>query len=685
MHTDFPEVLIKLVNYLYCKDITAETEISVLEALSKERVDLLTNESDVIILHGFSDFKNPETLLLQAFSKSKTPVAMYIDYDPTNGPLFGNIEKHIISFTDSNFRLHLFSNDLDVEARTNNELLTKDKLPLSQYLRRNLFSSRNRFENDDLKRIVKVIAVQSRQEEVNVIASLVRHLAETGIKLSDIAITPGDPTKYSSMFRDTFRDAAIPANITDRFELSSSAVAASVFSVLSVIQQGFRSDDVFRMLRSNYLKFLIYSNKEDSNNKQINAEIKQKEDSYNLLNYQDIAEESIGANNIKLDISTRAEIEIDRNNLIRVLDTIRAAKHLTGRDSSFLVKLIENYYNRLNNELIKFPSDGNDYEKRKLEHEINGSGKALEDLKLLVKMINIPSKKYLPSEFAYIVKERIFTSLRIKDCILDGFYEKLKSTGEGSEREFLIERTERDGRAFTELVSILDEMCFILSERMPGQSFELTELIERYRATVLGAKYQLREKQGYGVEITSIEQTRGFDYKVIISCGLCDGELPMNYQPERFLGKELPETEKQQQKSEKYRFYQLLSNAPNLLDKGDKQIFLFYPKYEDNRELIPSHFLDALKNIVSQKYDEYVYDSLKLREIVNKSDDACSEQELTLKNQFKWLNTLITPRQVQAKFSKFIVNSLKIDGKASQEELLEKAANYFTAASPPQF
>jgi len=232
----------------------------------------------------------------------------------------------------------------------------------------------------------------------------------------------------------------------------------------------------------------------------------------------------------------------------------------------------------------------------------------------------LPAKKnkYTPIEFNQLVKENIIRNFTIKTNIINTYEDLIENGSELSESDTIIykEAIEKDARALTAFVQLLDEITFITSERYPGKYFHPAELIDKLKTAVTGQKYQIKEKQNFGVNITSIEQTRGIPYKVMILCGAVDGEFPMNYRPETFLGRELKGSVMKHIQSERLQFYQFLTNDSEQFDKGNKDIYLTYPKNNESEELVRSSFVDALLKVTSLEKDNKVYDMAKL----NKSD-----------------------------------------------------------------
>ena len=182
-------------------------------------------------------------------------------------------------------------------------------------------------------------------------------------------------------------------------------------------------------------------------------------------------------------------------------------------------------------------------------------------------------------------------------------------------------------------------MTFITSDRYKGKKFQISELIEKLKIAVSGEKYQIREKFNFGVNVTSIEQTRGIPYLVMILCGAIDGEFPMTYKPETFLGRELKNSVTRHIQAERLQFYQFLTNDTERLNGGEKKIFITYPQNNASEQIVRSSFVEQLLKITTLEDDLKVYDINKVNQTfynINSSSDTLSKQA----GELPWLNLI---------------------------------------------
>ncbi|HSP88215.1 MAG TPA: PD-(D/E)XK nuclease family protein, partial [Ignavibacteriaceae bacterium] len=134
-------------------------------------------------------------------------------------------------------------------------------------------------------------------------------------------------------------------------------------------------------------------------------------------------------------------------------------------------------------------------------------------------------------------------------------------------------------------------------------------------------RYNVKEKPGYGIQVTTLNEIRGLEFDYLFICGMCDGDLPTRYTPEIFLSGSYFRFEENHQTEERYHFYQALCS-------WKKGLYLTYPLSEERKELIQSNFLTEFKHLfnVSEKtendFKNVIYSKeefLKLAGIVDAS------------------------------------------------------------------
>ncbi len=108
------------------------------------------------------------------------------------------------------------------------------------------------------------------------------------------------------------------------------------------------------------------------------------------------------------------------------------------------------------------------------------------------------------------------------------------------------------------------------------------------------ARYNAKEVGEDGVLLTTTEQVRGIDYRIVFLCGMYEGAFPRSYQPEVFLGRELPETSVAFYDREKTDFIIALTNNEDAFAVGTKRVYLSYPMMLQSVETMESSFVREL-------------------------------------------------------------------------------------------
>ena len=147
---------------------------------------------------------------------------------------------------------------------------------------------------------------------------------------------------------------------------------------------------------------------------------------------------------------------------------------------------------------------------------------------------------------------------------------------------------EKDVRAFNAFRDTLHAVA-MLAGLQDGQDARqgLRVHFDRLKTALGQERYNVRERFGWGVLVTSIEETRELPVEVMIVAGLVDGEFPSVYQPEVFLSaRRRQERERRHAWENRYLFYQAATN-------WTEHLYLTYPLREGENELVRSSFVDA--------------------------------------------------------------------------------------------
>lgn len=578
-----------------------------------------------IILLGFSDFTVPEIELLTELAQLGKSVFIFFDYSPVNGPLFGNIND-ILSILSSkgfsDFNTNEIGVTLEEQAMEDNPeyqivIPSSKKIfkPHDSYLRRWLFNTERLITNDEIAKSFRILKCHNRMDEVETIARFVKYQLSIGVRPADIAIVSRTPELYSQIFREYFNTAGIPVNVSDRVDLSSTPLIIALFSAFDMVVRGYERSDIHRCLSNPY----IY-----------------------------VSEYSIG---------------VEKGELFY---EVAKRERLTGGSrqggGTYWIKQLKKIVGKYEKELVYIQSNqfADEQETERVSLYAVQTKQALDVLQNLIEYFPDGETKMSVGEFVTLVKEKFILGLSIRsnvearvNQVLENRFKSVESISDKSIVSSLptnnsnpvldLERAERDARALTEFIKILDELEYIETELYGTTKRSFSEYVRMIEFTARSAKVQTKEKQGYGVNVTSIEQIRGIPYRIVVVCGMTDREFPLAYTPERFLGKELPQSEERHIRSERMLFHQLLGNNVHALHQNSWTLVFTYPAYtESGEELSPSQFLSALKKITTLSKQDVFTSDVRLWLEKNTIEHELSNADLSFAHTVDWCKSWIT-------------------------------------------
>lgn len=158
---------------------------------------------------------------------------------------------------------------------------------------------------------------------------------------------------------------------------------------------------------------------------------------------------------------------------------------------------------------------------------------------------------------------------------------------------------EKDSRAFTTFLSSLSELINILELEYPGnKKFPLKFYLKQLKTLTSFARYNIKEKPGFGVQVTTLNELRGLQFDYLFIAGLNDNDLPTRFTPEIFLSGSFARKERRHQIEERYHFYQTLC-------AWKKKLYLTFPLSDDRKELVKSNLLKDFENQFEVSYKNY--------------------------------------------------------------------------------
>ncbi|MBI1807727.1 MAG: exodeoxyribonuclease V subunit gamma [Ignavibacteria bacterium] len=468
---------------------------------------------NVIVVAGFDEFSDPElTMLYNCSTIERLAMLVSFDYHLNNDEVFGHLKENYMKFLEMGFQKITTLDDGNAFV---------------EHVTKHLFRYEAEAPKMKCRETVTLLDASTREEEVELIAKLIKKLAldNPDRDLSKICVAMHQPQIYTSLFREVFERFGIPANITDRYYLDQSPLVVSTLALLSIHQNNFRVLDMIRALSSPYFRFTTDTGSIDAGNLyEVSSRLKIS------------AGQTAWLNRIEQRLATLREEIHDEDDEIQV-DQLRREEHM----------------------LLK----------------------ARSDVQALARLLHRFDGLMTPVQF----KEKLL-SLLDEVHVVEGILQAQSSLA-GTEH------LERDTRAYQKFLNFLDEFLEILEFDENHQVVErLPFYVERVKTAVSQARYNIRQKYGYGVSVTSFDETRGLRFDVMIIAGLVDGEFPPTYKPEiLFSPSRRAQKERYHLNEHRYLLYQALTNFT-------EHLYLTVPRSDAEVDLVPSSFLEALVRIV---------------------------------------------------------------------------------------
>ncbi len=210
---------------------------------------------ETLSLAGFDEFTAPEISFIKKLSSIRgVSMTMLFDFQHGNPALFGHLEDNYRRLIDIGFREDRLRDQASVLSVSPRPSPPEVSFAID-HLSRSLFHAAHSRQTIDCSARVMVVRTENRWREIEWICKRIKKLAadDPGIDLSTICVAMVHPQPYTEIVREQFRRFGIPVNITDRYELHRSPLVVSIMGLLQVAVQGFRREDLLRILESPYL------------------------------------------------------------------------------------------------------------------------------------------------------------------------------------------------------------------------------------------------------------------------------------------------------------------------------------------------------------------------------------------------------------------------------------------------
>jgi ATP-dependent helicase/nuclease subunit B len=215
-----------------------------------------------------------------------------------------------------------------------------------------------------------------------------------------------------------------------------------------------------------------------------------------------------------------------------------------------------------------------------VKEEIKKLYTAKTDFEFIVSLLEPLNQKHTPLEYEKLIIDLI-RKLKISEQIL--FIEKNNYSNIFIEKDF---------RALNSFIATVKNISTLYGlKTTKDKSFSLKEYLGDLKIAISNTRYNIKQKNEYGILITAAEETRGLEFDYMFLAGVIDGEFPPLYRPEIFKPEIRRKSEERHYLESRYLFYQTVTNFK-------KKLFISYPEYNNDSELLPSSFLTALEDVI---------------------------------------------------------------------------------------
>jgi len=251
-----------------------------------------------------------------------------------------------------------------------------------------------------------------------------------------------------------------------------------------------------------------------------------------------------------------------------------------------------------------FSEEGEDEYKR---YNVNYE-RALDDIEKIQSFLN-PFQLRMTLEDFYLNLLQTINGLNLHITVLNGMEHNV----------------EKDVKAITSFLKSVEELIDLLKIEYGTQKlFPLKFFLGEIKTIASFGRYNVKEKPGYGVLVTTLNEIRGLQFDYLFIAGLNDGNLPTRFTPEIFFSGSFAREELNHQTEERYHFYQALCS-------WRKGLYLTHPQNDERKELVESNFLIEFKSAFkitaqgNKDYDDTIFSKYDLLKYIGKNNERIDE------------------------------------------------------------
>lgn len=178
------------------------------------------------------------------------------------------------------------------------------------------------------------------------------------------------------------------------------------------------------------------------------------------------------------------------------------------------------------------------------------------------------------------------------------------------EKALNLRQKENEFRAFNRFMKMFDRLIWMLNQLYGDQPLSLEQFLDHLRNALSRTTYNLSEWPDYGVQIMPRLEIQAIPFEILFIGGLVDGELPRASVKDIFFNDQVRAklnllAAEELLDQDRFIYYALI-------DSSARRIIQTYPRYEDERALVPSTFLSDLQEVAEVIIHEAIDDDFLL-------------------------------------------------------------------------
>lgn len=155
------------------------------------------------------------------------------------------------------------------------------------------------------------------------------------------------------------------------------------------------------------------------------------------------------------------------------------------------------------------------------------------------------------------------------------------------------DQQEANIKSISTFIETVTEVFSLLRSEYGEEKLALKFYMDQIRTICNWARFNVKERSDYGVQVTSFDEIRGLNFDYLFVAGLNDGIIPTRYSPEIFFSGSFASKEEDHQAEEKFRFYQTIHAWDPGIDRTKNKLYLINSMSSGKNDLVESTFLNS--------------------------------------------------------------------------------------------